>query len=177
MTFSFTAASHQDLFQQLPSVVAAAVPLAGQGIAPADGVGPIHDGLVNGTGSPGLIPALPSSVDPRGIPRRPTDEVEVEGSELFAAAADLQDDDEVPDRPPPSKTGPEPEDGKLELEQFVVAGAMPAPVSGAIGPRPGVASSVDPSGIPTGGTAGPGSRFGGEEVLKPEDGCALDVIA
>jgi hypothetical protein len=146
---------------------------AGQDVAPPGGFEPIDDGLVKGTGSAELRPAPPSSVDPRGIPARPADEVDG-GSETLASACGLHGNDETPGKPPPSKTAPE--DGALALEQLPVANAAPVPVGGAAGLTPGVASSIDPSGIPTRGTAVSGPGFSGELPPKPDDGCALGII-
>jgi hypothetical protein len=93
------------------------------------------------TGTDGLIPAPPISVEPSGIPTRPT--VDVEGRGEAAAVLPAQLVDEVPDSPPPSNNAPD-------------DAALPDPAqpvmlcAGLIGEMPGVVISVDPSGMPTG---------------------------
>jgi hypothetical protein len=94
-----------------------------------------------GTGTVGLIPAPPISVEPSGIPTRPT--VDVEGRDETAAVLPAQLVDEVPDSPPPSNNAPV-DEGLPDPTQPVVL------CMGLIGEMPGVAISVDPSGMPTG---------------------------
>lgn len=103
------------------------------GSTPLDRPGPA-------TGAAGLIPAPPISVAPRGIPMRPIDEGEGSGDEILRLSA--QESDEVPDIPPPSKApdGPAPS----ELAQVPIS----SPCEGTTGPMPGVAISVEPSGMP-----------------------------
>lgn len=94
-----------------------------------------------GTGTDGLIPAPPISVEPSGIPTRPT--VDVEGRGEAAAVMPAQLVDEVPDNPPPSNNAPE-DEALPDPAQPIV------PCAGLIGEMPGVAISVDPNGMPTG---------------------------
>ncbi len=62
------------------------------------------------------------------------------------------------ERPPPSNGAPEDRAELLEPEQAEFPRMEPTPAGGAAGLRPGVASSVDPSGTPTGGTVEPDPR-------------------
>ncbi|MDQ8731697.1 hypothetical protein [Bradyrhizobium sp. LHD-71] len=94
-----------------------------------------------GTGTDGLIPAPPSSVAPNGIPTRPT--VVGEDSGNGVVMLPVQAVDEVPANPPPSNNAP----GEAE---FADVGQFVMSCPGLSGEVPGVAISVDPSGIPTG---------------------------
>ncbi|WP_199580982.1 hypothetical protein [Bradyrhizobium sp. MOS003] len=95
-----------------------------------------------GTGTNELIPAPPNSVDPSGIPTRPT--VDVEGGKADWVVKPFgQPSDELPESPPPSNRAPD-DPGLPDAAQFVV------PCNGVIGDTPGVAISVEPSGMPSG---------------------------
>jgi hypothetical protein len=78
--------------------------------------------------------------------------------------------------PPPSNGALEDCDKLVKPEQPVFPKMEPAPDNGAAGLVPGVAISVDPSGIPEGGTVGPVPRTSGE-VAMPEGCCRPGVIA
>ncbi|MGT2441157.1 hypothetical protein ACU4GH_41150 [Bradyrhizobium betae] len=112
-----------------------------------------------GTGTNELIPAPPSSVDPSGIPTRPT--VDVEGGKAdWVVKPFVQPSDELPESPPPSNRSPD--DPVLpDAAQFVV------PCNGVIGDTPGVAISVEPSGMPAGRVE---PMFSGEVEGIPIDG-------
>ncbi|MGY4409341.1 hypothetical protein ACVWW4_001077 [Bradyrhizobium sp. LB7.1] len=131
--------------------------------APSIEVVPFKDvGPATGTG--GLIPAPPISVAPSGIPTRPT--VDVEGRDETAAVLPAQLVDEVPDNPPPSNNAP-------------VDAALPDPAqpivlcTGLIGEMPGVAISVDPSGMPTGRVD---CGFRGDVASMPVGGCMPGTV-
>ncbi|WP_199763025.1 MULTISPECIES: hypothetical protein [Bradyrhizobium] len=122
---------------------------------------PIEPGLEPGpgTGTNGLIPAPPSSVDPSGIPTRPT--VDVEGGKADWVVMPFgQPGDELPESPPPSNRAPD-DPGVPEAAQFAV------PCDGVIGDTPGVAISVEPSGMPSGRVE---PRLSGEVEGMPIDG-------
>jgi hypothetical protein len=149
------------LSQQPPgAAVVVAAPSVGQGIASAGGEEPVGgDGMGNGSDSAGLRPALPSSVEPNGIPLGPTDDdAEVAGRTTLVVPRAPQPVDEVPGNPPPSKTAP----GLLAMKQFSFPKPMLAPDCGRTGLVPGIASSVDPSGMPAGRTAEPAVESSGE---------------
>ena len=95
-----------------------------------------------GTCTDGLMPAPPISVDPSGIPTRPTVDVE-EGWADWLVMPLAQVSDELPDSPPPSNKAPD--DPALPD-----AGQLVMPCDGVIGETPGVAISVEPSGMPSG---------------------------
>jgi hypothetical protein len=95
------------------------------------------------TGAAGLMPAPPISVAPKGIPARPIDEGEGRGDEILRLSA--QESDVVPEIPPPSNGVP---DDRAPSEPAQVS--MSAPCEGATGLMPGVAISVEPSGMPAG---------------------------
>jgi hypothetical protein len=117
-----------------------------------------------GTGTDGLIPAPPISVEPSGIPTRPT--VDVDGRDETAEVLPTQLVDEVPDGPPPSNNAPE--DAALpDPAQAVVFCA------GLSGEMPGVAISVDPNGMPT-GRVDCGLR--GDVASMPAGGCVPGII-
>jgi hypothetical protein len=126
-------------------------------VVPPVGVGP-------GTGTDGLIPAPPISVEPSGIPTRPT--VDVEGRDETAAVLPVQLVDEVPDSPPPSNNAPE-DEALPDSAQAVVFGA------GLIGEMPGVAISVDPKGMPTGRVD---CGLSGEVASMPAGGCVPGIV-
>ena len=114
-----------------------------------------------GTGSDGLIPAPPSSLAPSGIPTRPTVDGELRGD--AGAPVVAQEGDALAESPPPSNRAP----GNPALagpEQLL----MPMPCDGLTGDTPGVAISVDPSGMPTGRVDPKGS---GDVPRMPTDGC------
>jgi hypothetical protein len=162
------------LSQQPPgAAVVVAVPSVGQGIASAAGEEPIGGvGMGNGSDSAGLRPALPSSVEPKGIPLSPTDDdAEVEGRTMLVVPRAPQPVDEFPDSPPPSKTAP----GLEAMKQFSLPKPMLAPDCGRTGLVPGTASSVDPSGMPAGRTAKPVAEPSGEVGFG--NGCMPGVAA
>ena len=112
-----------------------------------------------GTGTNELIPALPSSVDPSGIPTRPT--VDVEGGKADWVVMPFgQPGDELPESPPPSNRDPD-DAGLPDAAQFV------APCNGVIGDTPGVAISVEPNGMSSGRVE---PMLSGEVVSIPIDG-------
>lgn len=91
--------------------------------------------------------------------------------------AGAQETDVPPEKPPPSNGAPEDCDELPEPEQAGFPKVEPTPIGGAAGLRPGVAISVDPSGIPTGATVEPDPRVKGEVVPMP-GGCGTpDVMA
>ncbi|KYH01459.1 hypothetical protein SE91_25665 [Bradyrhizobium sp. DOA1] len=104
------------------------------GVVPSAGAG-------LGTGTDGLIPPPPSSVAPNGIPTRPTVDGEDRGDGAIALPAQALD--ELLASPPPSNNAP----GAAE---FVDVGQFVMSCAGLSGEMPGVAISVDPSGMPTG---------------------------
>jgi hypothetical protein len=144
--------------------LAAPIPAADDGVVTgADGSG------VNAIGG-GLRPPAPSSVDPNGIPTRPTgatvipvgDEAEAAGCEEVVLPVVAQVPDAVPGVPPPSKGA---------FEPLVIAQGEPPPVTepgrelpNGAGLTPGVVSSVAPSGMPAAPTGEPGPMPSGEVV-------------
>jgi hypothetical protein len=161
------------LSQQPPGAgVIVVAPSVGQGIASVGGEEPVGDDAGNGSDGAGLRPALPSSVDPKGIPISPTDDdVEVMGRTMLVVPRAPQPVDEFPDRPPPSKTAP----GLLAMKQFSFPKLMLAPDCGRTGLVPGIASSIDPSGMPAGRMAEPVAEPNGEARFG--DGCTPGVAA
>ena len=127
-----------------------------------------------GTGTTELRPAPPSSIDPRGIPARATDDVDTVGPGAFAPLDVAQEGDAPPEIPPPSNGAPEDCGGLPEPEQLVLPGVEPMPAGDAAGLMPGVAISVDPSGIPTSGTV---PRLSGDVTPMAEGGCTPVGIA
>ena len=146
------------------------------------------DGLGVRTSGGGLTPPTLSSVEPKGMPTRLTDDVDPipDGDEADAAGAidelpAAQVPDAVPPRPPPSKTEIEPDvPGFAMLVELPSAPAPehpPAPpIAGTtgeapdvIGLTPGDASSVAPSGIPVGATGAAGPMPSGD-VMPSGDG-------
>jgi hypothetical protein len=124
------------------------------------------DGLEITAAGGGLKPPNPNSVDPRGMPARPTVDREpsMPGEEADAAACD-PDPSVVPAHEPeeigmPEACGvdtPMPEQA-VKLPIVEPSGEVPE----IIGLTPGVPSSVAPSGIPMGPTAAPGPRPSGD---------------
>jgi hypothetical protein len=100
-----------------------------------------RSGLVAGVA--GLMPTLPSSVAPSGIPTRPIDEGEGRGDEIGRLSA--QESEVLPASPPPSNKAAE---GPAPSEPAQVV--IPAFREGSTGLMPGVAISVEPSGMPAG---------------------------
>jgi hypothetical protein len=161
------------------------IPTVGQGTADIDDGA---DGLTERTSEGGLRPPVPSSVEPNGIPTRPTDdgepipvgdEADAAGPDTELVAMPAQVPDAVPAVPPPSKIVVEPDVPAADV-------AMPADIP-AVGPpraehalpgaalngdkgdtpdviglTPGDASSVAPRGIPVGATAGAGPMPSGD---------------
>src|SRR5689334_10356145 len=118
-----------------------------------------------GTGTDGLIPAPPISVDPSGMPTRPT--VDVWGSRADDVVVSLgQPDDEPPERPPPSNRVPDdpalPDTGQLVMS-----------CEGSMGDTPGVAISVEPSGMPSGRVE---PRLSGDVAVMPTGACAGSCV-
>jgi hypothetical protein len=169
------------------------IPVAA-GIPVAQGVPNVEtgaDGLALKTSGGGLSPPTPSSVEPNGMPMRPTadpkpipvgDDAEDAGPAVGPLAIPAQVPDAFPIVPPPSKIAvdmleevpgielPMPEDTcgsePPMLEHVVMLpGAAPnGEVPDAIGLTPGDASSVAPIGIPVRGTAGAGPMPSGEVI-------------
>lgn len=117
-----------------------------------------------GTGTEGLIPAPPSSVAPNGIPTRPTVIGEDDSGEAAALPAHALD--ELPDSPPPSNNAP----GEAE---FADVGQFDMPCAGLSGEVPGVAISVDPSGMPTGRVD---CGLSGDVAIMLGEGCIPGTI-
>jgi hypothetical protein len=117
-----------------------------------------------GTGTDGLIPAPPISVEPSGIPTRPT--VDVEGRGEAAAVLPAQLVDEVPDSPPPSNNAPV-DEGLPDPTQPVLL------CMGLIGEMPGVAISVEPNGMPTGRVD---CGLSGDVASMPVGGCMPGTV-
>jgi len=88
-----------------------------------------------------------------------------------------QEADAPPETPPPSNGAPEDDLELPEAAQFVTPGMEAALDRGAVGLMPGVAISVDPSGIPTGGTVEPGSKLSGDVAPTPDGDCSPVAIA
>jgi hypothetical protein len=157
-----------------------------------DGLGTVMTGPTGG----GLRPPAPSSVDPNGIPTRPTaDRTPALGDEADAAGLDdavllvAQVPDAVPAMPPPSNTAldadvpiPVPDDiPVVDVPLTADVGIPPMPehvVVVVVGPggeapdvvglTPGVASSVAPSGNPVPATGAPGPIPSGEVMPSGE---------
>jgi hypothetical protein len=171
------------------------IPTVGQGTADIDGGA---DGLTERTSGGGLRPPVPSSVEPNGIPTRPTDDGEPipVGDEADAAGPDTgllaipaQVPDAVPAVPPPSKIVVEPDVPAVDVSmpddipavelprpEHALPGTAPEGDKGdtpdVIGLTPGDASSVAPRGIPVGATAGAGPMPSGDVMPsgdKPGD--------
>jgi hypothetical protein len=112
------------------------------------------------TGADGLMPAPPSSVEPSGIPTRPAEDGEGKGETSGWLSA--QESCELLESPPPSN-GVMGDVAPSEPAQFVVAAAC----EGSTGLTPGLAISVDPSGMPVGRVVPAAS---GEVTPMPEVG-------
>jgi hypothetical protein len=141
--------------QGLPGLVIVDVLLAGLTLL---------DGLRPATGATGLRPAPPISVAPRGIPTGPIDEGEGSGDEILRLSA--QESDALPEIPPPSNVV---RDDRAPSEPS--QDSIGAPCAGAIGLMPGVAISVEPSGMPADRMAS------GDVVRMPTIGCVSVNVA
>ncbi|WP_228747885.1 hypothetical protein [Bradyrhizobium sp. BR 10289] len=127
------------------------------GSVPTVDVGP-------GTGTIGLSPAPPISVEPSGIPTRPT--VDAGGRDEAASVVPAQLLDEVPDSPPPSNNAP--------VDAALADAAQPIALgAGLIGEMPGVVISVDPSGMPTGRVD---CGLSGDVASMPAGGCIPGIV-
>ena len=140
------------------------------GMPPLDGDETIGDTVAVDTGATELRPAPPSSVDPGGIPARPTNDVDAVGFGASVAFVVAQELDALPEMPPPSNDAPEDcTPALLESEQLVVPRAGPTPDGAAAGLMPGVAISVDPNGIPAGWTVELDPKLSGDVAPIPGD--------
>jgi hypothetical protein len=136
------------------------------GIGVSVGMGAV--GLMMGAG---LRPPPANSVEPNGMPARPTDSTpppavgdDADAAALPVAALPLavQPLMAVPLMPPPSKTVLE-----LVLELAVPHGVVPfVDTPGSAGLMPGDASSIAPRGMPVGATAVPGPMPSGEVMPR-----------
>jgi hypothetical protein len=137
------------------------------------------DALGVGTTTNGLIPALPISTEPNGIPARATLPGDVDDIAAVDEALPLGlapqitplPGNEVPipiPIPPPSYVlAPDiPDEGLPTAEHVVPKPAIPA-VPSVSGLSPGDASSVAPNGIPVGATDAPGTMPSGEVAAIP----------
>jgi hypothetical protein len=140
----------------------------------------------------GLKPPAPSSVEPSGIPTRPTvdaepipigDEADAAGDPDGPLTMAAQVPEAVPAIPPPSKTVLEPEVPAAPWASEPPAHVAVAPVAGPsgdapddIGLTPGDASSVAPSGMPVGATGEPGPMPSGD-VMPSGDGPLPPICA
>ncbi|RZN26663.1 hypothetical protein CWO90_26050 [Bradyrhizobium sp. Leo121] len=93
------------------------------------------------------------------------------GRTMLVVPCAPQPAEECPDSPPPSKTAP----GLLAVKQFSFPKLMAAPDCGSTGLVPGVASSVEPSGMPAGRMAEPVAEPSGEARFG--NGCTPGVAA
>ena len=157
------------------------------------------DGLGFGVAGMGLRPPTPNSVEPMGMPMRPTPDGEaipVGDDDVVVPLMPAQVPDGVPAMPPPSKGVLVPDAvgadiavlGKLPAK-FPAGELMPVHVARLLlvaGPRgdvpevvgltPTDPSSVVPSGIPVGGTAGAGPIPSGE-VMPSGEGALMPTCA
>jgi hypothetical protein len=132
----------------------------------------------------GLRPPTPSSVEPKGTPRRPTPDgaaIPVGDDDVAGAAMPGQVPDAVPAIPPPSKSPVEPVLGETPdklpaIESMREHVEMELPVAGLAGDIPEVVGlspndpcSVAPSGTPVRGTAGAAPIPSGD-VMPSGDG-------
>jgi hypothetical protein len=162
------------------------MPAVGQGAPSVDSGA---DGLGVRTSGGGLTPPTLSSVEPKGMPARPTDvdpipvgdEADDAGvpDEPLAVVAHVPD--AVPPRPPPSKSVVEPDVPGFAMPVEPPSAPAPEhavapPIAGTagdapdvIGLTPGDASSVAPSGIPVGATGAAGPIPSGD-VMPSGDG-------
>ncbi len=153
----------------------------------------IDDGNGPGVGTTGaaLIPALPISTEPNGIPVRAVPPGDTDGiaaddeALLLALVPHVPEVAALPGRdvpvpapivaPPPSKVVLEPGipgEGPPTAEHVVPVPASPTVPVG-IGLRPGDASSVAPKGIPVGETREPGVMPSGEVASIPGVGLPI----
>jgi hypothetical protein len=156
--------------------IAPDIPVAGQGVPRIESGA---DGLAVRTSGGGLRPPTLSSVEPKGMPTRPTADIDPipVGDEADAAGAI----DAVPPRPPPSKIVVEPDVPGFAMPVELPSAPAPEhavapPIAGTtgdapdvIGLTPGDASSVAPSGIPVGAT-GPAGPMPSGDVMPSGDG-------
>jgi hypothetical protein len=113
------------------------------------------------TGGAGLSPRLPISAEPKGIPVRPTPDIDRAGIEEPTPPVPAQALDADPAMPPPSNSGVGVCDvGPAALEQ-------PRSADGA-GLVPGVGISVAPSGMPVGATGMPAPMDRGDAAPSAE---------
>ena len=168
------------------------VPVVAHG-TPGAKVGGVMDGAVGlgvGIVGMGLRPPAPSSVEPMGMPMRPTGAVIVSGeADVVGAMIGAHVPDAVPAMPPPSNSmlGPVAVLGEVP-ERFPAGEVMARQVAGSLGAGPtgeipdvvGLSprdpTSVEPSGIPTGGTAAAGPMPSGE-VMPSGDGALAPSCA
>jgi hypothetical protein len=156
-------------------------------VVPSVGLATI--GFANRMSGGGLKPPPPSSVEPSGIPTRPTpdtepipvgDEADAVGDPTGPLAMAGQVPDAVPAMPPPSKTVLE----LAELAESALAEQKVArPLAGSsgvtpdvIGLTPGDASSVAPSGMPVGATGALGPMPSGD-VMPSGEGAIPPICA
>jgi hypothetical protein len=132
------------------------VPVSTQGLAPFGEVGAA-------TGAAALRPGPPSSVAPSGIGPLPIDD---DGDGDVVEAAPVTQRLEVLAESPPSSNSLPVDDGPPAAVQL----SGPAPGEAAAGLIPGEASSVDPSGMPAGGTVDPETEPKGDVAPMPDDG-------
>ena len=156
------------------------------GVPVGQGVPNVESGAdgVELTSGGGLTPPTPSSVEPNGMPRRPTgdpnpipvgDDADDAGPALGPLAIPAQVPDAFP-MPPPSNVVLDPDvpvvPEKLPpmLEHVVMLpGAAPnGDVPDVIGLTPGDESSVAPMGMPVRGTAGAGPMPSGDVIPSGE---------
>jgi len=165
--------------------IAPDIPVVGQGVPSVDSGA---DGLGVRTSGGGLRPPTLSSVEPKGMPAWPTDDVHPipVGDEADAAGAidellAAQVPEAVPPRPPPSKIVVEPdvpgfarpvEPPTAPVPEHAVAPPIAGTTGDApdvIGLTPGDASSVAPSGIPVGATGAAGPMPSGDAMPSGDD--------
>ena len=165
--------------------IAPDIPVVGQGVPSVESGA---DGLAVRVSGGGLRPPTLSSVEPKGMPTRPTADVDPipVGDEADAAGAidellAAQVPDAVPPRPPPSKIVVEPDVPGFAMPVELPSAPAPEhavapPIAGTtgdapdvIGLTPGDASSVAPSGIPVGATGAAGPMPSGD-VMPSGDG-------
>ena len=168
------------------------VSVVGHGV-PGVKVGGVINGAVGlgvGIVGMGLRPPAPSSVEPMGMPMRPTGAVIVSGeADVVGAMIGAHVPDAVPAMPPPSNSmlGPVAVLGEVP-ERFPAGEAMARQAAGSVGAGPigevpdvvGLTprepTSVEPSGIPTGGTAAAAPMPSGE-VIPSGDGALVPICA
>ena len=170
-------------------------------VASGDGVSGGSSGVVTVViGGSGLTPPGESSLDPIGIPDRPTaasapipfgEEADAAGLDDALPPAVEHAPDVVPEVPPPSKSavGLDMPDVIVELAEqpellpLIVPGTK---LLGGAGLMPGVANCVAPNGSPTGPTGAPGPMPSGDvipmggvvgEPICARAGPALETVA